>query len=200
LTNSLEERAWDQAKRNANAVYTSASFVLGSSCLLVVIAALFAYFSWGQEPGRIALGSMATGIGTALFCFGAVLGFQVVVTPFRQRDELRRLVRGSDRVGRSEIVARASGFARQGDDLLHACKASGTYTRQQADEVEQWTTAVTAFLSPLEGPWAVEFNRASRGQGAIAAKLEGRVEILDSMVEEMGSEDEPAVPPPRASA
>lgn len=178
-----EERAWNLATREAKAVYASPSFMLGSASLLVMVGALFAYVSWGDEPGRIALGSIATGLGANLICFASVLAFHVLAAPYRQRDELRRALRAGERISNGEIAARASGFSRQGEDLLQTLKAGGGYTREQEKEVEEWTTRVSDFLAPLEGRWAIEFSQASRKAGAMATKLERRIEALDALVE-----------------
>jgi hypothetical protein len=184
----LEERAWDLAKRNAKAIYNSPSFMLGSTSLLAAVGSLFAYLSWGGDPGKVLLGSLATGLGANLFCFASVLGFQVAVAPYRQRDDLRRSWRKSDRMSSDEIASRASGFARRGEDLLQACKGSGGYTRRQEAEIEEWTVAASDFLAQLEGRWAVEFSRASRGTGPMVAKLERRIEVLDALVETSAGE------------
>ncbi len=183
----LEESAWHLAKANAGGVLASASFNLATGSASAMTAAIVGWLSYGGEALKVGLLSAAAGIGVYLLCFSAVIVFQWVAAPVRQRNELRRAFRNGDRLGSGEIAARISDYRRRGEDLLQGCKASGGYTAGQEEEVGRWTGEVAVFLASCfpDGRAAIDFSRASQGTMPLVGRLENRIAALDGLVESL---------------
>jgi hypothetical protein len=179
-TLDLSESAWRRAKRDTTGVYRSATFSLSVAVLGLLAAAIAGLKTSGHADTETqALVPLAFGLGAVAVGCLAVLVFEVVAAPLRQRDELRRVWVSSDPVD-PELVLRD--LRRRGRDLL--ADLGGPDFSLDSVSVETWTSEVVEFLGAHgDREQAERFLDASDGERGLVPALESRLTVLDEIVE-----------------
>lgn len=183
----LTESAWLRAKSNAAGVYGSAAFsiALGLGALLAIPPAVLLADDGASTAVKVGV-PVLTGAAVILIMLVAVLVFQVLVAPIRQRNELRLVLAEASPPKPPHVPLKLRNFRRRGQDLLRRLGPEG-YTAGDQQAIERWTEETVDFLSEHgDAELATSFIEASGPQMHLIPSLEKRVAALDAMLAEMG--------------
>jgi hypothetical protein len=183
---NLDESAWQRAKTEAVGVYKSWAFgiALGFMELLAVPASVLLTNHSDDTAIKVAVPVLAGAIAILLAVL-AVLAFEIVASPLRQRNELRSALRtmSTDPV---PVSLKLQNFRRRGQALLLGIGPTG-YTVNDEKAVETWTEATIHFLSEhCDVALAGNFIEASQASPRFITSLENRIAALDVIVEALG--------------
>jgi hypothetical protein len=183
----LTESAWSRAKADTSAAYKSAEFNISLALLAVLAGGAAVVMTDGREDTATrTAGPILAGVAAIVLALIAVLAFQVAMTPFRQRDELRKRWSSSAPPSSHVVELKLRNLRRKGEDLLRALKAGSLGTNGQK-AVETWTEETFAFMSEHCDPaLATQFIDASRGTTPFIPSVAKRLHALDRVIESQG--------------
>lgn len=181
----MVESAWERAKISAGEIYRSAPFAISlaiAELLAVPLAVLFTFDS-DEIAVQIAV-PLLTGASAMALALLAVIGFQILAAPIRQRNELRAHWQTREKASATRIQLKLKNLRRQGEDLLQNISPAG-YSEEDRTAVEDWTEETIAFLTEnCEAKLVTGFIEASSGSRFVPA-LEQRISSLEELAKSL---------------
>lgn len=186
----LHESAWTRAKRDAGGVYRSAVFGLALSLVAVIAGATTVLVTDDPDASTAAKLAAPILVGAAAMALTilAVLVFEMLAAPLRQRNDLRRDWPEGPTEKVVNVPLELANFARRAEDLAHKILEQHHYL-EPGDQAtgDALGEEVFRFLSEHAPEHADRFNEAGRENSALIGKLNSRAEELRKIAAEVGS-------------
>lgn len=181
----LNESAWQRAKNDSAGVYPTTAFQIGGALMTLIVGAIAAVASADGNPS-IQIAIPVLGGAAALgMTFLAVLAFQLVAAPIRQRNELRGAWTAPE--AQTGIGVKLWNAHRKGCDLstrIATEPGRDSYYRKAAEEWTQETADLMAGNVSQEA--ARDFFTAGRYEGDLERQIDDRTTELEKIIEGLG--------------
>lgn len=185
---NLTESAWQRAKEDAAGVYPTTAFQMGGALVTLIFGAVAAVASaHGSTSIQIAIPILGGAVALGM-TFLAVIAFQLVAAPIRQRNALREAWPSSLNQSSDGIVVKLWNAYRKGIDLeqrLDDEPARASFDRKQ---VETWSEETAALLADAAVPAEAsqKFFAAGQFAGSHSSRVADQTEALKKIIEDLG--------------
>lgn len=180
----LNESAWRRAKNDAAGVYPTTAFQIGGALMTLIVGAIAAVASaHGNTSIQIAVPVLGGAVALGM-TFLAVLAFQLVAAPIRQRNELRGV--WSVPETQTGIAVRLWNAYRKGCDLSQ--RMDGKLPAEQDWQAGETWAEETAELMAGNVPEEIarEFFSAGTYEDDLARQIDARTSELSQIIHNLG--------------